>query len=85
MIEKKEIDITKIGAIINNKICDYYMQYDEEPKYVKMPLWLVQEIKYKMAEIMMLNIEYSTGLVKCFNLCICETLAIENIEDIEVF
>ena len=57
MIEKKEIDIKKIEAIINKKIYDYYIKYHKEPKYVKMPIWLVQGIKYKMAEIITLNIE----------------------------
>ena len=82
---KKEISISEVEVIIQNKMYDYYKKYHKEAKYVKLPLWLVQGLKYKMAEIQTLNIEYSTGLIKWFNLCICETISIENIEEIEVF
>lgn len=84
-IIENEIYIPEIIVVIQNKVHDYYMKYHTEPKYVKMPLWLVQGVKQRMAEIETLNIEYNTGLIKWFNLCVCDTVSIETIEEIEVF
>lgn len=82
---KYEINFITIEVIINNKIHEFIKKHIEYPQYLKIPLSISNCMKQKMGEIEGYNIDYSTGLLKYKGLILCETIAIEKPEEIEVF
>lgn len=84
-MENKEIELTKVIVIINKKINDFINQYHKYPKYLKLPLWISRCMKASMGEIEHFNLDYNTELLLYKDLVVCETITIENAEEIEVF
>lgn len=82
---KYEIEFTEIEVIINNKIKDFVKKYNQYPRYLKIPLWISNCMKQRMRKIVSCKIDYETGNLLYRNLMVCETIAIEKAEEIEVF
>ena len=76
---------------IETLITDFQHQYNERPRYVKVPLW-VKRILIDYAKELLTNFNYKeleeleeTENFKVYGLKICETIKINNIGEIEVF
>lgn len=84
-MSKDDKFLDEIKEIIEDKIVAYIYKFNQEPKYIKMPLGLVVYLKEEMQKIVNFKIDYIDGLIKYRGLIVCETISIEKIEDIEVF
>lgn len=81
----QEIEFVDVEVAINNKIYDYIKKYNEYPKYLKLPLWISNCMKQSMQDYTNFNLDYNSELLKYRNLIVCETIAISQLEEIEVF
>lgn len=70
-----------IEVTIEKKIYDYIYNYGQNPKYLKLPLWISECMKREMRKIP----SYDGCLLKYRNLIICETISIKKLKEIEVF
>ncbi len=77
--EEKE----KFDEILENKVIEYIKAYKDRPCYLKVPLWLFEYLKKRFMGLM--KIEYITGRFCYEGLYVCETVSINEIEEIEVF
>ena len=84
-VKKQEYDLADIEATIENKIFNFIYKYSQNPKYLKLPLWISECMKREIGKIVSYNIDYDTGLLQYRNLIICETISITKLEEIEVF
>ena len=84
-IKINELDLAKLEIVIHKKICEYLDKYLREPKYIKMPLWVVENLKRNMKNISTFSIDYQTERFTYKGFIVCETISIERIEEIEVF
>lgn len=75
--EKKLFDKT-----IEEKEVDFIKKYKNNPTYLKIPLWIFQDLVENLKQI---KIDYLSGRILYEGLYICETPTIEKIEEIEVF
>lgn len=88
MKELKVVEIDMIITSINCLIDNFYNRYNERPRYVKMPLWIKNElIEYSKA--ILTNFNYKEfdekEEFKILDLKICETITINRLDEIEVF
>lgn len=81
----KTKELTDIEVIINNKIHDFIDKYEKYPKYLKLPLWISNNMKQVMKDMELFNLDYNTELLTYRDLVVCETIAISQPEEIEVF
>lgn len=81
----QKIEFDELELIINNKIYDFTEKYNKYPKYLKLPLWISECMKREMIKIQSYNLDYNTGLLQYRNLIVCETIAISQPKEIEVF
>lgn len=80
----KEIDLRQLEVIIHNKIHEYIYKYRNNPKYIKLPLWIFNYLKQLMGKVDM-KLNYQTEQFEYYGLIVCETISIEKTEEIEVF
>ena len=85
MCNIREIELKQVEEIIAHKINDFIEKYEQYPKYLKLPLWINNYIKQAMGKVQNLKLDYNTGLLLYRNLAVCETIAISQPEEIEVF
>lgn len=78
-------EIEEIIKKIEKQKIKFYSEYFEKPQHVKMPLWCFEELKKQFAQNSNLFINYYTGDIMFKGLRICPTIAIQRIEEIEVF
>lgn len=83
--EIKEIELTEVETIINNKIHNFIDKYEKYPKYLKLPLWISNCFKQVMKDMEHFNLDYNYELLTYKNLIVCETITISQVEEIEVF
>lgn len=81
----QEIEITEIDTAIKNKINSFVNKYDKYPKYLKLPLWISNCIKKEIKNMKHFNLDYNSEMITYRALIICETITIDNLEEIEVF
>lgn len=68
---------------IEEKVVDFIRKYRNKPTYLKIPLWIFEYLKANYLQ--QIKIDYLSGRFCYKGLYICETLTIEEIEEIEVF
>ena len=81
----EEIEIIETIKVLIN---DFQRKYNENPNYIKMPLW----VKIKLREYcqnLLTSFNYEDIEEKedfrIFNLLICETITIQRLDEMEVF
>lgn len=72
-----------LDKTIEEKIFEFIRKYKNRPTYLKIPLWIFEDLKEQYMGLM--KIDYISGRFCYEGLYICETPTIENIEEIEVF
>lgn len=75
----------EIDKTIQDKIDEFTKKYNTYPTFLKIPLWVYKEMKREMTKIRWFKIDYVEDLIKYRNLAVCPTIAIQGIEEIEVF
>lgn len=84
--EELEIEISKMNGIIHEKIQDFEIEYMRYPRFIKMPLGIVEGIKTIMKEIQpTYEADFKRAVPTYMGLIVCETITIQRIEEIEVF
>lgn len=73
-------DINKAKDIIHKKAIEYIKKYRQQPKYLKMPLWVYNLFRNQLN---LIYIDKNENL-RYRNLIICETISISQLEEIEV-
>ena len=86
----KEKTAELIIEILRNKINDFVKEYDEEPRYIKVPIWVLISLRDYAREMMtnFLYIEDELEEKNDFTFCglkVCPTITIRSVEEIEVF
>lgn len=74
----------EIVKMILQKREDYFKKYAELPKYIKMPRSIAEELKEIMQEFVTFSVDFQEEL-KLYDMELCDTLSIDQIEEIEVF
>lgn len=77
--EEKEI----FDKILEEKVIDFIKKYKDRPFYLKVPLWVFEDLKESFMGLM--KIDYISGRFSYEGLYICETITIDKLEEIEVF
>lgn len=85
MVKKIEIDLSDLNVTINNKIHDYIYKYNNRPKYIKIPIWVLEALKSLIKDLPTFYIDYETEHYIYNNLIVCETLSIQHLDEMEVF
>lgn len=76
----------EILRIINKKRKEYYQKYNTEPKYIKMPISIKYLLENELnAYFEVNNIQRDKSIKLIYNLNVCDTLSITQIDEIEVF
>ena len=76
-----------IENIIEDKTVNYIKKHLESPNFLKVPLWVYENMKIERVKLTTKNIriDYQKELVTYRGLVICPTISIEYIDEIEVF
>ena len=81
-------DVDIILRTIETLITDFMHKYDERPRYVKIPLWALRDLK-DYAKELLTNFNFKELEEKedftVFGLKVCETITIKSVDEIEVF
>ena len=85
--EEYTLNIDKLVNIISNLKWNYYEQYHQEPRFIKMPIWVYVLLQQFTRQIngFYERIENGETIPMYMGLQICDTISISKIEDIEVF
>ena len=76
----------EILRIINKKRKEYYQKYNTEPKYIKMPISIKHLLENELNGYFEVNNIQRDKSIQCiYNLIVCDTLSITQIDEIEVF
>lgn len=77
-----------IIEVIQTLRTDFEYRYNEEPRFVKVPLWIFRKLK-DYAQELLTNFNYEELDEKedfrIFNLLICPTITIQRLDEMEVF
>lgn len=86
----KEKTAELIIEILRNKINDFVEKYDEKPRYIKVPIWVLILLRDYAREMVtnFIYIEDELEEKDDFTFCglkVCSTITIRSVEEIEVF
>lgn len=85
-MEDADIIIRSIECLINS----FMHRYNERPRYIKVPIWVLTELR-NYAKTMMTNFNYNVEDLEqkeeftIFGLKVCETITIQRLDEMEVF
>ena len=82
------LNIDELYKLIDRKACEFYGRYGGRPKYIKIPEWVYNALRGH-SEFGLAFRPVGNGFRNepetLFGYIVCETVSIEQIEDIEVF
>lgn len=84
-VKIQEYNLADIETTIRNKINDFTDKYHQYPRYLKIPLFVSYQLKRNIDYISPLKIDYYSERLEYRKLIICETIAITQLKEIEVF
>ena len=86
-LEEHTLNISELIDIVANLKWSYYIKYHQEPRFIKLPIWVYTILKeYAHLIIGFYEIEKEGQTISIYmGMQICDTISIEDIEDIEVF
>jgi len=80
--KQHQVNLEALVTLVQELKWNYFEKYHREPKYIKMPVWLVVLLRHHYMQI----IGYSDDKIATYmGFIICETFSIEDINQIEVF
>lgn len=79
-----EVDIKNILFSIRCRQINFYEQYQEYPRYIKVPYWLYRELS-DYFRVLTGNIEKEDENLKLYGMLICDTCTIDKLNEIELF
>lgn len=85
--ESHTLNVDKLTEIVSDLKWQYFATYKQEPKYIKMPIWVHVLLEHFTRQIIGFyeRIEDEKTIPMYMGLQICDTISINEIEDIEVF
>ena len=79
----------EINNIIIQKEFEYMDKYKDEPKFLKIPLFVYELMKSYFARYLtnqnLINVDHDKEIVTFRGMVICPTVSIQTIDEIEVF
>lgn len=80
--EQHQVNLDELVTLVQELKWNYFEKYHKEPKYIKMPIWLVVLLRQHYMQL----IGYSDDKIATYmGFIICETYSIEYVCQIEVF
>ena len=83
-INKQIIGLSELDKIIHKKVVKFIEKYMREPRYIKMPLWIKEDLIKNMPKSN-IKIDYIEEVFKYRDMQVCGTITISKPEQIEVF
>ena len=85
--QEHELNVNGLTDIVSDLKWDYYEEYHEEPRFIKIPIWVYVLLRQYTHQLIGYYevIEEEKTIPTYMGLQICETRSIDKIEDIEVF
>lgn len=85
--ESHTLNVDKLTEIVSDLKWQYFTTYHQEPKYIKIPIWVYVLLEQFSRQIIGFSerIEPEKMIPMYMGLQICDTISINEIEDIEVF
>lgn len=80
-MDQHTVDLNALVTTIQDLKWNYFEKYHKEPKYIKMPVWLVVLLQHHCMQL----IGFDDNAITYLGFKVCETYSIDNINQIEVF
>ena len=81
-MDQHTVDLNALAATIQELKWNYFEKYHIEPKYIKMPVWLVVLLEHHCRQLICFNKDEP---ITYMGFKICETYSIDYIHEIDVF
>ena len=81
------LNVDELTKIVSDLKWQYFEKYHQEPRYIKMPVWVYVLLEHFTRQIIGFSerIEHGETIPMYMGLQICSTISIDKLEDIEVF
>lgn len=87
-IKRRVLDVNVLYEVIDRQASEFFGRYKCKPKYIKIPEWVYHVLRQGAFGFFARPVGNGFGckeLDRLFGYIVCETVSIEEIEDIEVF
>ena len=85
--EEYTLEVDRLVNIVSDLKWKYFEKYYQEPKFIKMPIWVYVLLERYTRQLIGFNqiTKNNTTIPTYMGLQICDTISIDRLEDIEVF